>query len=126
MSLWTVGGVALGAGLGGALRYLVAGWAAQRWGAAFPWGTLLVNLSGSFLLGLLLALSLERDLIPPGLRLFLGMGLLGGYTTFSTLSWESLALAQQGLWGQCLLNMAGSAVLGLAAAAAGLLLGRLL
>ena len=126
MSVWAVGSVAVGAGLGGALRFLVSGWAAQRWGAAFPWGTLLVNVSGSFLVGLLVAVSLERDWVDPSLRLFLGTGLLGGYTTFSSLSWDSLNLVHQGLWGQALLNMGGSVLLGLAAAAAGLWLGRLL
>lgn len=126
MSLQAAGWVAVGAGLGGALRFLASGWAAQRWGASFPWGTLLVNVSGSFLAGLLVALSLERGLVQPSLRLFLGTGLLGGYTTFSTLSWDSLSLVHQGLWGQALLNMGGSVLLGLAAAAAGLWLGRLL
>jgi CrcB protein len=118
--------VMAGAGLGGGLRYALGGWVAQRWGAAFPWNTLAVNLSGSFLLGLLVALSLERDLVSPPLRLFLGVGLLGGYTTFSTLAWESLALIQQGCLLQGAANLLGSPLLGLAAAVAGLVLGRMI
>jgi len=125
MNPWATVWVAVGAGLGGALRFLLTGWVAQRWGAAFPWGTLLVNVSGSFLVGLLVALSLERNLVQPSLRLFLGTGLLGGYTTFSSLSWDSLSLMQHGNWGHALLNMGGSVLLGLAAAAAGLALGRM-
>jgi CrcB protein len=116
----------VGAGVGGGLRYVIGGWLAERWGTSFPWGTLVVNLSGAFLLGLLLALNVERDIGSPSLRLLLGIGLLGGYTTFSTLSYESIALVERGLYLQGAANMFGSGVLGLVAAVAGLALGRVI
>jgi len=125
MSLTDLAAVVAGAGIGGGLRYALGGWIAERWGASFPWGTFVVNVSGAFLLGIVMALSVERSLIPPAWRLFLGVGILGGYTTFSTLSYESIALVQRGLVAQGALNMFGSAVAGLVAVFAGLLVGRL-
>jgi CrcB protein len=118
--------VVAGAGIGGGLRYALGGWIAERWGASFPWGTFIVNVSGAFLLGVVMTLSVERSLIPPAWRLFLGVGILGGYTTFSTLSYESVALMQRGLMMQGALNMFGSALAGLAAVLAGVLVGRLI
>lgn len=116
--------VVVGAGIGGGLRYAFGGWIAQRWGASFPWHTLAINVSGAFLLGLLLALTTERELLHPSMRLLLGVGVLGGFTTFSTLSYESIALVERGLVLQGAANMFGSGVLGLVAALAGLALGR--
>jgi CrcB protein len=121
-----IAAVVAGAGIGGGLRYVLGGWIAERWGASFPWGTFVVNISGAFLLGLLMTLSVERSLVPPAWRLFLGVGILGGYTTFSTLSYESIALMQRGLVMQGALNMFGSALAGLAAVFAGILVGRML
>lgn len=90
--------VALGSALGGAGRYLVQG-AVQRWtGDAFPWGTLAVNVTGSFLLGLLLRYALDSAAISAGLRTFLAIGLCGGYTTFSAFGWETVALLEAGDW----------------------------
>ena len=126
MSVGDVLAVAAGAGIGGGLRYALSVWIAERWGASFPWGTFVVNVSGAFLLGALMTLSVERSLIPPTWRLFLGAGILGGYTTFSTLSYESIALMQRGLVMQGALNMFGSALAGLAAIVAGALVGRML
>jgi len=85
--------VSLGGALGANLRYLVGLWAAARWSGAFPWGTLLINLTGSLLLGGLLTLLAARRPEPRLLRLFLATGLLGAYTTFSTFSAETVALA---------------------------------
>jgi fluoride exporter len=117
--------VVAGAGIGGGLRYALGGWIAERWGTTFPWGTFVVNISGAFLLGLVMALSAERSLLPPTWRLFLGVGILGGYTTFSTLSYESIALMQRGMIAQGALNMFGSAAAGLIAVFAGIVVGRL-
>lgn len=117
--------VVVGAGIGGGLRYALGGWMTERWGTSFPWSTFVVNVSGSFLLGLLLTLSLERSMVSPMWRLFLGVGILGGYTTFSTLSFESIALMQRGLIMQGALNMFGSGLAGLAAVMLGVLVGRL-
>jgi len=99
---------------------------ASRAGTAFPWHTLVVNVLGAFLLGLLMALSAERALLGPSWRTLLGIGVLGGFTTFSTLAYESVRLMEQGLPTAGLLNVVGSALLGLIAVFAGLGLGRAL
>lgn len=106
--------IALGAALGANARYLVNVWAANRFGADFPYGTLLVNISGSFILGLLLALASERLSLSPDLRLLLAVGFLGSYTTFSSYAVESLNLWQDGglllgLWNILLNNGIGLA-----------------
>lgn len=88
--------IGLGGFLGANARYLVAGWATRRFGAAFPYGTFLINLSGSFLLGLLLAFLRERIFLHPDHFLFFAVGFLGAYTTFSTFTYESLRLLQDG------------------------------
>lgn len=91
--------VALGGGLGALLRYLLGGWIQALLGPAFPWSTLFINALGSFAIGLVVRLSLEGVLSGEA-RLFLAVGLLGGFTTFSSLSYETLALLQDGeaLW----------------------------
>ena len=88
--------VSLGGALGANLRYLVGLWAAAQWPGVLPWGTLLINLTGSFLLGALLTMLAARRPAPTLLRLFLGTGFLGAYTTFSTFSAETVALAAAG------------------------------
>ena len=85
-----------------------------------------INVCGAFLIGVLMALSMEKGVISGDWRLFLGTGILGGFTTFSTLSYESLALMQDGLWAAGLANMFGSAVAGLLAAWLGVVAGRAL
>lgn len=118
--------VAAGGAIGAAGRYLVGGWLVERLGPDFPWHTMAVNVSGAFLLGLLMALALDRGAGGPSWRLFLGTGVLGGYTTFSTLSYETVALLEQGLWARGIGNMAGSAAAGIVAVVLGLALGRVL
>ena len=118
--------VVAGAGIGGGLRYVLGGWLAERWGTSFPWHTFTINVTGAFLLGVVMALSVERSLLSPGWRLFLGVGVLGGYTTFSTLSYESMALMERGLVLSGVANMFGSGLAGLAAVIAGLIVGRVL
>jgi fluoride exporter len=118
--------VAAGGAIGASLRWWLGGLMAERFGPAFPWHTLVVNVSGAFLLGLLMALSAERGVITPAWRIFAGVGVLGGYTTFSTLSYESIRLIEQGSVSQGLGNMFGSGIAGLIAVAAGLVLGRAL
>lgn len=116
--------VAAGAGIGGGLRYVLGGGIAERLGTAFPWHTLVINASGSFLLGVLMALSVERGIVQTPWRLFIGVGILGGYTTFSTLSYESMSLFQRGLSVAGSLNMVGSGLAGLVAVLFGLWVGR--
>lgn len=118
--------VSLGAVFGASARYFVGGWAAERLGAAFPFGTLLVNLSGSLLLGFFVALTGDRFLVDPRLRLLLAVGFFGSYTTFSSYTVESMNLLLGGQWLAGLLNLLGSAVVGALAAALGLYLGRML
>jgi CrcB protein len=88
--------VAVGAMLGANLRFVVGNWAADRFGADFPYGTLLVNVTGAFAIGILLAFIGERVGISPMWRLFFVTGFLGGYTTFSSYAWETLSLVQTG------------------------------
>jgi len=111
--------IGLGGVLGANARYLVSIWAARRWGTAFPWGTLLINLSGSFALGFLLELLAARFGNDLDARLLLGTGFLGAYTTFSTFAFETVALGRQRDHGPALANAIGSAALGIAGAAAG-------
>jgi CrcB protein len=120
--------ISLGGVLGANARYWLGGWVQQRWGAAFPSGTLVINLSGSFLLGLLMALVTERYVTPftPALRLALGIGFLGAYTTFSTFTYETLMQLETATWSGAILNLAASVIGGLLAAWLGLRLGRLL
>ncbi len=118
--------ISLGALLGAPARYLVSGWAVQRWGSAFPFGTLLINVTGSLLLGFYLTLVTERFSGRPAIRLFVATGFLGSYTTFSTFSVETLRLLERGdLAGACA-NAAVSLLLTLAAVLTGILAARAL
>jgi CrcB protein len=117
----------IGAGgfLGAISRYLVDGWVASATGAAFPWGTLIVNLSGSFALGLLFALSVERGVLSPSLRGPVLIGFIGAYTTFSTLTLETWRLVENGSYLAAFGNVGGSVLLGMVAVVSGLAIGRL-
>ena len=102
--------VGIGGFIGSIARYWLAG-LVQRWnGTDFPVGTLAVNILGSFVLGLVVALSLDRDLINPNARLFLGVGFCGGFTTMSTFSYETIALLREGSFVAGLGNIAASLV----------------
>ena len=118
--------ISIGAILGANLRYWIGDWVAQRFGSSFPLGTLLINLSGSFLLGLVVSMTLENFIIDPRLRLLLMIGFLGSYTTFSTYAYESVALLSQGQWALGLINLLGSSVLGVIFAFLGVWLGKTL
>jgi CrcB protein len=118
--------IGLGGVLGANARYLVSTWAAGRFGTAFPYGTFLINASGSFLIGLVLTIVVDLLSNSPTTRLFLATGFLGAYTTFSTFAYETVALVRQGDVRPALTNAAGSAVLGVVAAASGILLATLL
>ncbi|HCE18280.1 MAG TPA: fluoride efflux transporter CrcB [Anaerolinea thermolimosa] len=117
--------ISLGAVLGANLRYWVGGWVAERLGAQFPFGTLMINLTGSLVLGFFLTLATQRFLIDPRLRVFFTIGFLGSYTTFSTYTYESVVLMTTGHWVMGSLNLLGSALLGGVAAGLGVWLGRL-
>jgi CrcB protein len=116
--------IALGGGAGSLARYLASAAVTARLGGRFPIGTLLVNVSGSFLIGLLATLLTERLQPNPNLRFLLVVGFLGGYTTFSTFEWETYATVREGgLW-MGLANVIGSVMLGYAAVWLGAVLAR--
>lgn len=118
--------IALGGAAGATARYLVDAWISHRAGGAFPWGTLIVNASGSLILGLLFALAIERGVLPASVRGPLLIGFIGAYTTFSTLMLESWRLMEDGALGLGLVNLIGSSMIGMVALVGGLMIGRAL
>lgn len=111
--------------LGALARYGLDGWVSRRAGS-FPWGTFVVNVSGSFLLGLLVTLLGERFAVAPWVRASLTIGFLGAYTTFSTLSLESYRLLEGRSYALAGANLAGSLAAGVLALYGGVVLGRAL
>ena len=105
--------IAVGSAIGGVGRYWCSGLAARLWGETFPWGTLIVNVAGSFLIGLIATLTGPdgRLLAGAAARQFLTVGILGGFTTFSAFSLETLALMQDGEWLLAGANAMGSVAL---------------
>jgi fluoride exporter len=118
--------VAIFGAAGAVSRYKLDGWISDLTHGQFPWGTFAINVIGAFALGLVVALTTERLLPHPNWRVALGIGYLGSFTTFSTYTYESVKLAEDGALGLALLNSAGMLVLGLLAAATGLAVGRTL
>jgi len=118
--------ISFGAILGANLRYWVGGWAAERFGTAFPYGTLIINLTGSFILGLFITLGTERFLLDPRWRVLVAVGFLGAYTTFSSYTYESVNLILKGQAWLGLLDLFGSSLLGGLAVLAGVLFARML
>ena len=105
--------IAFGGALGSVARYWLSGVVADRFGESFPWGTLIVNAAGSFVIGLFGTLT-EPDgrwLVSPSARQFVMIGLCGGYTTFSSFSWQTLKLIQDRQWHAAGFNIVGSVVL---------------
>lgn len=118
--------IAVAGALGSVARYIVSGLAYRLWGELFPYGTLAVNVTGSAFLGLVLHVGMSTDWISRDTRLFLGVGFLGAFTTFSTFSYETVRYAQDGAWSLAVTNILANLVLGLAAVGFGLALGRIL
>lgn len=116
--------VGVGGFAGAISRYLVDGFVSDRTGGGFPWGTLVVNVSGTFLLGLLFAMTMERAILPAEIRGPVMIGFIGAYTTFSTYLLESWRLIEDGAWAMALANLGGSIAIGLVAVAAGMIIGR--
>ena len=110
--------VFVGAGMGRLARYAMSAWLQAARGTDFPWATLLINVSGSLLLTLIYGV-LESISAAPEWRAFLGIGVIGGYTTFSTFSHEAIRLLQGGEWERALLYVLGSVMLSLAGALVG-------
>jgi len=118
--------VALAGALGALARYGLDGFVARRAPGAFPWGTFAINITGSFALGVLFTLFTERVSVDAWIGSGLTIGLLGAYTTFSTLSLETFRLLEDGATGLALANAFGSLGAGLAAVYGGVVLGRAL
>lgn len=116
--------IAAGGAIGAVLRYSVSGWVHAWLGRGFPYGTLLVNVLGSLLMGLLMVLLTERLSLGPEWRAAILVGLLGGFTTFSAFSMETLSLIELGNYIKALANVVLSIVLCLGAAWVGMMLGR--
>jgi CrcB protein len=111
--------VAVAAALGAGGRYMLDIVVQRSHGSGLPWGTFVINVSGSLVLGLVTGLAMHHGLSAHAVSV-VGIGLLGGYTTWSTFTWETFALAEQGRLAAAALNVIGSLTVGLAAAAAGL------
>jgi CrcB protein len=119
--------VAAGSAVGGVLRYVVGVLFVQRFGPGFPFGTLFVNVSGSFLIGVVVELAQTRALgVTPFLRVALATGFVGGYTTFSAYAYETFTLGADGEAGLALAYAGGSVVLGLIAFYLGVVVARLI
>ena len=120
--IWVL--VAVGGAAGSVLRFAAGRLAIQLYGTETVWGTLFVNVTGSFALGFFLAYALQRGEISADIRAMVAIGLLGGYTTFSTLSYDTIRLLESGELGRAGINMLANLVIGLTAAYLGILSGR--
>jgi CrcB protein len=116
--------VALGSAIGGVSRYLLGGLVQRMLDTTFPAGTLLVNVTGSFLLGAIIRYALETPSLSPDVRAFLTIGFCGGYTTFSTFSYETMALLEDGEWARAGGYITASVILSLIATFLGFALAR--
>jgi len=114
--------IGIGGFVGAIARYGVALWIGQRWGRSFPMGTFVINVSGSFVIGLLMTLFTERFLVNPQWRLLLVVGFLGAYTTFSTFEYETGTLVRDGEWLIAGMNVVFSVMAGFVALKLGELL----
>jgi CrcB protein len=115
--------VGLGGFLGANARYFLGAAIMQRWGGIFPWGTLVVNITGSFILGFFMAFAQSRPWVQPNFRLLFAVGIVGGYTTFSTFTYDSVRLALDGELLLATANVTTSVLLGCLAVIAGIILG---
>jgi len=118
--------VALGGALGAVSRYLMSTWVTNKLGSIFPWGTFAVNILGSFCLGLIFILSLDKSMINPQLKMFISIGFLGAFTTFSTFSVETVNIIKGGDFSGAFLNIGASIIIGLGASFLGMTAGQLL
>lgn len=116
--------ICLGGAVGTGARYLLSGWALRAFGPAFPYGTLAVNLLGSFLVAVLMVVGVETTLMSPTLRLALTTGVMGGFTTYSAFSYETLKYFEEGAWWIGMLNVLATVVGCLVACLLGWLCGR--
>jgi len=118
--------ICLGGAIGTGMRYLTANLAVRWLGVDFPYGTLIVNVVGSFLIGLIQQVGVTSLLIPETTRLFLTVGIMGGLTTYSSFSYETLRLAQIGAWGQAWINVLVTTAVCLGVCFLGIVVGRMI
>jgi CrcB protein len=118
--------ISVAAILGANLRYLLSRLAAREFGPVFPYGTLIINILGSFIVGLFVIWTTERVLDDPRRRLLVVVGFCGSFTTFSSYAFETMSFFEQGQWGLMLANIFGNNLLCLAGALAGMALARAL
>lgn len=111
--------ICLGGALGTGARYLLSGWVLHKLGPGFPYGTLAVNTIGSYLLAAIMYAGIETTAMPPTLRLVLATGVMGGFTTYSTFSYETMRYLQDGAWAVAVANVAVTVVGCLAACIGG-------
>lgn len=123
-AMWKVTLIALGGAAGTALRYGISVGMLRWLGPAFPWGTLAANVIGSFLLGVVMEVSGERELFGVQAKLVLGTGVMGGFTTYSSFNLETLRLAEQGAWGRAAIYVGATVAVCLLAGLGGLALAR--
>jgi CrcB protein len=116
--------VVIGGGTGALARYVTASAIMTRFGGRFPLGTLVINVTGSFLIGFLMTMLTERFQLDPRWRLLLVVGFLGGYTTFSSFEWETYTAVREGGLRTGMLNVASSVMLGYVAVVLGSILAR--
>ncbi|HEU4366658.1 MAG TPA: fluoride efflux transporter CrcB [Methylomirabilota bacterium] len=118
--------VALGGAIGTVLRYLVSVVSAKWFGTEFPYGTLIVNLSGAFVIGLVQQVGTETLLLPDNVRVFLTIGILGGLTTYSAFSYETVRLMELNAWHQAWINIIVTTTVCLSLCFLGIAVGRFL
>jgi CrcB protein len=117
--------VAVGGAIGSVLRYLISGWATGWLGAEFPYGTLIVNTAGAFIIGFVQQVGTESLLIPDDVRLFLTTGVMGGLTTYSTFSYKTVRLMEANAWSEAWANILVTTTICLALCFLGIAAGRL-
>lgn len=118
--------VGAGGFIGSVMRYLVQIYIERGLMSTFPWGTFVANIAGSFIIGIVYALSLKGNLQSAEWRMFLAVGICGGFTTFSSFAYNNLTMLKEGVYGQFFLNVGGSLFFGLLAVYLGMLLVRVI
>ena len=113
--------VGVGGFIGSVMRYLVQLFVERDMSSTFPWGTFVANIAGSFIIGVIFALAQKGNLLSAEWRLFLAVGICGGFTTFSSFAYNNLTMLREGVYGQFILNVGGSLFFGLLAVYLGMI-----
>ena len=116
--------VGTGGFIGSVMRYLVQLFVERDMSSTFPWGTFVANIAGSFIIGVVFALAQKGNLLSAEWRLFLAVGICGGFTTFSSFAYNNLTMLKEGVYGQFILNVGGSLFFGLLAVYLGMIVVR--